>query len=59
MGRFSSPDPLMFNELRLLSPQCWNMYPDALDNAGGHYFTMQASVETKKAVGGIASTQQS
>jgi RHS repeat-associated protein len=32
MGRFTSPDPLMFNELRLVNPQRWNMYSYAVNN---------------------------
>jgi RHS repeat-associated protein len=32
MGRFMSPDPLMFNELRLVNPQRWNMYAYAVNN---------------------------
>ena len=32
MGRFMSPDPLMFNELRLVNPQRWNMYTYAVNN---------------------------
>ena len=31
MGRFMSPDPLMFNELRLVNPQRWNMYAYAVN----------------------------
>jgi hypothetical protein len=32
MGRFMSPDPLMFNELRLVNPQRWNMYAYAINS---------------------------
>jgi hypothetical protein len=32
MGRFLSPDPLVFNELRLVNPQRWNMYAYAVNN---------------------------
>ena len=31
-GRFISPDPLMFNELRLVSPQRWNQYSYSINN---------------------------
>lgn len=31
-GRFTSPDPLMFNELRLINPQRWNMYSYGVNN---------------------------
>lgn len=31
-GRFTSPDPLLFNELRLVNPQRWGMYNYALNN---------------------------
>jgi RHS repeat-associated protein len=32
MGRFMSPDPLMFNDLRLVNPQRWNMYAYAINS---------------------------
>lgn len=31
-GRFTSPDPLLVNSLRLISPQRWNIYAYAVNN---------------------------
>ena len=31
-GRFMTPDPLVFNELRLVSPQRWNQYSYSINN---------------------------
>jgi RHS repeat-associated protein len=32
MGRFLSPDPILYNDLRLLNPQRWNKYAYVINN---------------------------
>jgi len=58
MGRFMTPDPLMFQKQKLLDPQQWNMYQYARDNPLRFIDPtgMKVQVEDSKALERIRST---